>query len=297
MMLLSPTLTDELSAALGPIESINFVHSIWTRLLRGQPALTRAYRVRSTRGTFKLVTVHPQKLDDAVARNNLRECLRCHKHLADTGVLPRIEAASEVFVALEWVEGQTLLQDPVASKADAERLADCLLTAYLRMQAVSPPSRDELRGNAYGLYQRGALTRLVLDKINKLIESIEIPERLLRGPCFGDVSMANFIRRADGHFVYIDTMGVVVEDMPASIEKTFIHLAQPLHVPLLNRIDEIIPGAAAMRRFSLLNTHLRRLGAKSVGGRSAFSIYQRRKKAQQSAAVLEELADGAMTSG
>jgi hypothetical protein len=295
MMFLSSVLTDELAAALGPIESIDFVHSIWTRVLRGQPGLTRAYRVRSKRGAFKVVTVHPQKLDDAAARNNLRECLRCHKHLAETGVLPRIEAASEVFIALEWVEGKTLLQDPVASRGDAERLADCLLTAYLRMQVVAPPSREELKVNAYRLYERGALTSVALDKINKLITSIEIPNKLRRGPCFGDVSMSNFLRREDGHFVYIDTMGVVVEDMPASIEKTFIHLAKSFHAPLLRRIDEVIPGAAAMRRFSLLNTHLRRLGAKSVGGRSAFSIYQRRKKAQQSAAVLEELADGVVT--
>ena len=240
---------------------------LWSELLGRDRRLTRNFRIGFGDRICKLVEIRPEYQDDARHLARFAQQQDTYRSLVETGHLPELLERGDVSMIVAWADGRTLLEEPLKPK-EVSALADCLAATYRRMSDMpNHLDRAALRSMAEDLAADGLLPVLIQEAVLQEIELMDVPDVIRVGETFGDVSLPNFVRSADGTVMYIDTMGVVDrEPMMVNLEKMAANLPPEISERLLAEVDARIGNVLACRRWSVVARTLQVVRSKSKKG-------------------------------
>lgn len=272
---------DAIEARIGAIRTVKPLYPAWKRWA-GWGGATQPGVVEGRHGRCKIVVLRPDLRADPRALEHFTRGVSLYQGLARCRGLPGLIHHENHYMVAEWWEGD-LLADGDLLDSDVDGLARITGETYARMEPVPNPMPPAvLLTQAGSLRSDGLISAATECRIERFLLRVAAPEKLRRGPCFGDVSLKNFLRRDGGEIGYIDTMGVDIVEMPINIEKTLAVLGSQWAPLFLSRMSVHEPSLGSVgkhRAYFQLALCLRQISAKSKGGRGLVAVLRRLRAA------------------
>lgn len=279
MIIFKPEEREIIEAEIGPILNIKPIYPFWKKWA-GWGGMTQPGMVEGRNGHCKIVALRPELRDDPAAIENLSQRISVYQSLSSCRGLPRLILHGDHFMITDWLDG-ALLSETQLTEDDVDGLANAVSETYSQMELVlNPLGVEELLRQARDLQSRDLLHNGIEDRIERFLSCTPVPHQVLKGACFGDVALKNFVRQPSGEIGYIDTMGVDVVHRPINVAKILDILGDQWSAFFLDRLIEYGPALSDPRAdgsyFNLVRC-LRTISAKSKGGRGIVAILRRRR--------------------
>lgn len=279
-----------IGAVIGPVHSIKSIYPEW-KTLAGWGGMTQPGVVQGQSGRFKIVALQRKYRKDPAYLERLSNRVTTYKSLSGCRALPRLLYHDDFCMVTEWLEGKLLSKIQLTGD-DLDGLAKSVSQTYSRMQLVPNPwTPDDLMRQVEDLRSAGRVPEGTRERVQLFLAHAAAPSHVLKGSCFGDVALKNFVRQSSGEIGYIDTMGVSAGEMPINVAKIVRSLGPDRGERFLERLG--LHGAGLPERsygepFFDLVLCLRQISVKSVGGRGIMALL-RRRRAKAAARRLQSL--------
>lgn len=250
-------------------------------------AKTRPFYIVDKSKKYKLIAINPHVISNHEFNDFFTEYISLYSEMSRATTIPSIIASNNEGIILEWWDGETLLESPVKNQADVELLVACIIDTYRNMTLVENElCKDRIVQDFEYLVEKQLISNDAYEKLVTVLSRIAIPKRILKGACFGDVSMPNFLRYKS-KVGYIDTMGIARNDiMLINISKIENKLPESLTDYFYQLIENEINDVSIYRDWANIVTLIRQVNAKSKHGKRLIAM-RRRLKSKKYAVQLQ----------